>query len=64
MLENIWLRKLFVLDKGTWNYDCLYTIIQLGFFTSALTVSLSMKFEWQQVSSSLQDFSQYSVRSQ
>ena len=40
-------------------------VLLLGcFFTSASTDSLSLKFEWQQVSSSLQDSSQYSGRSQ
>ena len=34
------------------------------FFTSALAGGLSLKFEWQQVSSSLQDSSQYSGCSQ
>ena len=33
------------------------------FFTSALADGLSVEFEWQQVSSSLQDSSQYSSRS-
>ena len=33
-------------------------------FTSALADGLSLVFEWQQVSSSLQDSSQYSGRSQ
>ena len=36
----------------------------LEFFTSALTDGFSLEFEWQQVSSSLQDSSQYSSRSQ
>ena len=34
------------------------------FFMSALADSPSLEFEWQQVSSSLQDSSQYSDRSQ
>ena len=34
------------------------------FFTSALVDGLSLEFEWQQISSSLQDYSQYSGRSQ
>ena len=33
------------------------------FFTPTLTDGLSLEFEWQQVSSSIQDSSQYSVRS-
>ena len=36
-------------------------IIPLEFFTSALAYVFSLEFEWQQVSSSLQDSSQYSV---
>ena len=34
------------------------------FFTSVLADGFSLEFEWQQVSSSLQDSSQYSGRSQ
>ena len=36
----------------------------LEFFTSALADDFSLEFEWQQVSSSRQDSSQYSGRSQ
>ena len=39
-------------------------IYSLEFFTSALGDGLSLEFEWQQVSSSLQDSSQYSGHSQ
>ena len=39
-------------------------IYSLEFFTTALPDGLSQKFEWQQVSSSLQDSSQYSGCSQ
>ena len=39
-------------------------IIYSEFFTSALADGISLEFEWQQVSSSLQDSSQYSSRSQ
>ena len=39
-------------------------IYSLEFFMSALADGLSLQFEWQQVSSSLQDSSQYSGRSQ
>ena len=39
-------------------------IYSLEIFTSVLVDGLSLEFEWQQVSSSLQDFSQYSSRSQ
>ena len=43
---------------------CLLLFKPLEFFTSALADGLSLEFEWQQVSSSLQDSSQYSGRSQ
>ena len=39
-------------------------ISPLGFLTSVLADGYSREFEWQQVSSSLQDSSQYSGRSQ
>ena len=39
-------------------------IMSFKFFTSALADGFSLKSEWQQVSSSLQDCSQYSDRSQ
>ena len=39
-------------------------IYSLEFFTSVLAVGLSLEFEWQQVSSSLQDSSQDSGYSQ
>ena len=39
-------------------------IYSFEFFTSVLADGLSLEFEWQQVSSSLQDSSQYSGRSQ
>ena len=39
-------------------------IIYSEFFTFALVDGLSLEFEWKQVSSSLQDSSQYSGRSQ
>ena len=39
-------------------------IILWEFFTPALAKGFSLEFEWQQVSSSLQDSSQYSGRSQ
>ena len=39
-------------------------IYTLKFSTSTLTDGLSLEFKWQQVSSSLQDYSQYSGRSQ
>ena len=40
------------------------TIYSLEYFISALADGLSLEFKWQQVSSSLQDSSQYSGRSQ
>ena len=39
-----------------------YYFTHLEFFTSALADGISLEFEWQQVSSSLQDSSQYSGR--
>ena len=47
-------------------YDWIIIIIiySLEFFTSALADGFSLEYEWQQVSSSLQDSSQYSGRSQ
>ena len=39
-------------------------IYSLEFFTTALADGLPLEFEWQQISLSLQDSSQYSVRSQ
>ena len=39
-------------------------IYSLEFYTSALAVGLPLEFEWQQVSTSLQDACQYSGRSQ
>ena len=42
-------------------YNYLF-FISLEFFTSALAHGLSLEFEWQQISSSLQDSSQYSGR--
>ena len=45
---------------------CIIIIIiySLEFFTSVLADDLSLEFEWQQVSPSLHDSSQYSGRSQ
>ena len=45
-------------------YALIIIIYSLEFFTSALADGLSLEFEWHQVSSSLQDSSQYSGRSQ
>ena len=43
---------------------CIIIIYSLEFFTSTLADGLSLEFDWQQVSSSLQDSSRYSGRSQ
>ena len=49
----------------SWLYVLIIIIIySLEFFTSALADSLSLEFEWQVVSSSLQDSSQNSGHSQ
>ena len=55
---SVW--KLFVLRIVTVSYTCLLRIIIIiilfgEFFTPALADGLSMEFEWQQISSSLQD---------
>ena len=42
----------------------LLSFTPLEFFTSVLADGFSLEFEWQQVSSSLQDTSQYSGRPQ
>ena len=48
-----------------WSTLVFFIIIIIGeFFTPALTDVLSLEFEWQQVSSSLQESSQYSGDSQ
>ena len=44
--------------------NCYNIFFSMEFFTSALADGLSLVFEWQQVSSSLQDSFQYSSRSQ
>ena len=44
--------------------ELLLLFTPLEFFTSVLADCLSLEFEWQQVSSSLQGSSQYSGRSQ
>ena len=57
--------KLFILKVVTWSVNYLLKviiiiiIIPLEFFTSVLADGFSLEFEWQQVSSSLQDSSQY-----
>ena len=51
----------------TWTYLIIIIVIfftPLEFFTSVLADGFSLEFEWQQVSSSLQDSSPYSGRSQ
>ena len=52
--------------SGLCGYLSRITIIitSLEFFTSALADGFSLEFEWKQVSSSLQDSSQYSGRFQ
>ena len=45
-------------------YNNIIIVYSLEFFTSALADGLSLEFEWQQVSSSLHDSTQYSGRSQ
>ena len=58
--ELLWNRIINV--KKTWNLRII--IMLLGeIFTLALVDDLPLKFKRQQVSSSLQDFSQYSGRS-
>ena len=53
----------FLLVEAIIVYQLLSTIYSLEIFTSALADDLSQEFEWQQVSSSLQDSSQYYGRS-
>ena len=56
---------IFCLFLFSWWLCCFIIIITpWELFTPALADSLSMKFKWQQVSSSLHDSSQYSGRSQ
>ena len=62
---------LFVLGLGkhTWNghlnqFNIIIIILIWEFFTSAFADDFPLESEWQQVSSSLQDFSQYSDRYQ
>ena len=45
-------------------FFCLLYLLFESFFTSALADGLSLEFEWQQVSSNIQDSSEYSGRSQ
>ena len=48
----------------TYYYYYYYYLLLFEFSTPALADGFSLEFEWQQVSSSLQDLSQYSGRSQ
>ena len=54
---------------SVWCFDCYYFAVHFGylllasFSPPALVGGLSLESEWQQVSSSLQDFSRYSNRS-
>ena len=50
--------------QGRSTYPFLLLFTPLEFFTSVLADGFSLEFEWQQVSSSLQDSSLYSGRSQ
>ena len=54
-----------MLDEYIWYHLIIIIIIlfRWKFFTPALADEFSLEFEWQQVSSSLQDSSQYSGRS-
>ena len=47
-----------------WSHDFYLLFTPLEFFKSVLADGFSLEFEWQQVSSSLQDSSQYSGRPQ
>ena len=53
---------LFSLIFSLWSAGTVLLFTPLEFFTSVLADGLSLEFEWQQVSSSLQDSSQYSGR--
>ena len=59
MSETSWRTVIIIIIK-----IIIIIIYSLGFFTSALADGLSLEFEWQQVSSSLYDSSQYSGCSQ
>ena len=54
--------EMFSTEKSPLHF--IIIIIYTEFFTSALANGFSLEFEWQQISSSLQDSSQYSGRSQ
>ena len=62
--NHITMRILFAIDRNTGYHNTLckqfIIIYSLGFFTSALPDGRSLDVEWQQVSSSIQDSSQYS----
>ena len=57
------LSEYFSIRSFHFSFDTLL-FTPLEFFTSVLADALSLEFEWQQVSSNLQDSSQYSDRSQ
>ena len=70
-LKQITMSKLFTFKIVAWICNFLQRIIiiiiiiySLEFFTSVLADGFSLESEWQQVSSSLQDSSQYSGRLQ
>ena len=69
--SNRFVWKWFVLDRNTWYLTTVWKQIIIiiilliwEFFPPALADCLPLEFEWQHVSSSLQDSSQYSGRSQ
>ena len=67
MIHKLYSSLRWVYTTGNWGVEIRAIIIiiySLEFFSSALADSLSVEFEWQQVSSSLQDSSQYSGRFQ
>ena len=62
--DKEYLSNLFTCLLWLQKYVFLYMLYKTLFFTSALADGLSLEFEWQQVSSSLQDSSQNSAHSQ
>ena len=72
IIDTFMFHSFLILKLGRGIYPFFYIIIiiiiiiiySLELFTSALADGFSLESEWQQVSSSLQDSSQYSGRSQ
>ena len=60
---DIWMSSITVFTNIIIIIIIIIIIYSLDFFTSALADGLSLEFEWQQVSSRLQDSSQYPSRS-